>query len=106
MTRESRKIQRFAVQLPCRFWDDINKSDGTVLNLSEQGCAITAAHVPPVLGYVSLSIDFLNGEEPVHIELAGVRWISENRCGLEFIRVSQDMSEKLRTFTLLLQQTS
>ena len=106
MNRESRKVQRFAVQLPCRLWNNENKSNGTVLNLSTQGCAITTEHLLSVSTYVSLDIDLLTGEEPVTIELAGVRWVSANRCGLEFIRVRPDMHTKLKAFALLLEQTS
>jgi hypothetical protein len=106
MKPESRKIQRFAVQLPCQLWNDEDKSDGTVLNLSAQGCAMTAEHLPSVSTYISLDIDLLNGEGPAKIELAGVRWISGHRCGLEFIRVRPDMLMRLRAFTLLLEQTS
>ncbi len=105
MKQESRKIQRFAVQLPCKLWNDENKSDGTVLNLSAQGCAIMAEDLPTVSTYVSLDIDLLNGEEPATIELAGVLWVSEHRCGLEFIRVRPEMLMKLRAFALLLEQT-
>ena len=108
MTRESRKVQRFAIQLPCSFWNNTDKSEGTVLNLSAQGCAITAVHFPSISTYVSLDIDLLNGtdEGKVTIELAGVRWVSEHRCGLEFIRIQPDMLMKLRAFALLLEQTS
>ena len=105
MKQESRKIQRFAVQLPCKLWNDENKSDGTVLNLSAQGCAITTDDLLSVSTYVSLDIELLNGEEPATIELAGVRWVSEHRCGLEFIRVRPEMLMKLRAFALLLAQT-
>ncbi|MCS6302385.1 MAG: PilZ domain-containing protein [Nitrospira sp.] len=106
MTRESRKVQWFAVQLPCEFWNNEDKSDGTVLNLSAQGCAMTAEYLPSVSTYVSLDIDLLNGEEPANIELAGVRWVFEHRCGLEFIRVCPDMLMKLKAFALLLEHVS
>ena len=106
MTRESRKVQRFAVQLPCQFWSNTNKSNGTVLNLSAQGCAMTAEQPPSVSTYVSLDIDLLNGEGPASIELAGVRWVSDRRCGLEFIRVRPEILMRLRAFAFLLQQTS
>ena len=105
MKRESRKVQRFAVQLPCKLCNNEVKSDGTVLNLSAQGCAITTKHLPPVSTYVSLDIDLLIGEEPATVELAVVRWVSEHRCGLEFIRVRPDMLMKLRAFALLLEET-
>jgi hypothetical protein len=64
--------------------------------------------LPSAFTYVSLDIDLLNvtGEGLVTIELAGVRWVSERRCGLEFIRIRPDMLMKLRAFALLLEQTS
>lgn len=106
MSEESRKVQRFAVQLPCKFAKDGDESEGTVLNFSAQGCAITAEHLPSVSSYISLDIDLLNSEGSAKIELAGVRWVSGHRCGLEFIRVQPDMLMKLRAFALLLEQTS
>lgn len=105
MNRESRKVHRFAVQLPCRLWNVEDKSNGTVLNLSAQGCAMTTEHLPSVSSHVSLDIELLNGEDPTTIELAVVRWVSEHRCGLEFIRVRPDMLMKLKAFALLLEQT-
>ena len=105
MNQESRKVQRFAVQLPCTFGRGEAMREGTVLNLSPQGCAMTAEHLPPVSTYVTLDINLLNGEGLATIELAGVRWVSEHQCGLEFIRVRPDMLMKLRGFALLLEQT-
>lgn len=105
MTIESRKVQRFAVQLPCQLLNNTTRLDGTVLNLSAQGCAMTAEHLPSVSTYVSLDIELFNDEEPASIELAGVRWVSEYRCGLEFIRVRPDMLVKLKAFVFMLGQT-
>jgi hypothetical protein len=104
MERNSRKAQRFAVQLPCRLSNNGEASDGTVLNLSAHGCAITTEYLPRVSTYVSLEIELSNGEEPATIELAGVRWVAGQRCGLEFIRLRPDMLTKLRAFVLLLEQ--
>ncbi|BFU89341.1 MAG: hypothetical protein NTAFB01_05280 [Nitrospira sp.] len=67
---------------------------------------MTAEHLPFVSTYVSLDIELFNGEEPANIELAGVRWVSEYRCGLEFIRVRPDMLVKLKAFVLMLEQTA
>jgi hypothetical protein len=83
MNRDPLKVQRFAVQLPCRLVSNEDKSDGTVLNFSAQGCAITAGQLPSVSTYVSLEVELLHGESPARVELAGVRWISGHRCGLE-----------------------
>lgn len=105
MTQESRKVPRFAIQLPCKFGNVPHTMEGTALNLSSQGCAITAEHLPAVSTYVSLELDFLNGEAPADIELAAVRWVSGHRCGLEFIKVSPEMLLKLKTFVSILERT-
>ncbi|OQW33774.1 MAG: hypothetical protein A4E19_02695 [Nitrospira sp. SG-bin1] len=102
MKKESRKIQRFAVQLPCRLSNDEGMSQGTVLNLSAQGCAVTAENLPSISTYVSLEVDLLSGEASIHIELAAVRGVYERRCGLEFIRIQPGMLMNLRAFTRVL----
>ncbi len=102
---ESRKIRRFAVQLPSNFGDKTQRESGTILNLSTQGCAMMTERIPAVSTYVSLQVDLLNGVAPLEIELAGVRWIAGNRCGLEFIRISPQMLARLRSFVVLLENT-
>lgn len=102
---DSRKIRRFAVQLPSTFGDDAKKETGTVLNLSAQGCAMMTERIPAISTYVSLQIDLLNGAAPLDVELAGVRWVSGTRCGLEFIRISTEMLARLRSFVALLENT-
>lgn len=105
MKQEFRKVQRYAVQLPCTLGSTEGMFDGTILNLSAHGCALTAECLPSKGSYLSLDIDLLNGETPVCIELAGVRWISGPRCGIEFIRISPDVLIQLSAFVLVLDQT-
>ena len=103
MEQDSRKIRRYAVQLPCEFIDGENKNGGTILNLSAQGCAMTTDLVPTVSSYFSLRIGLPDGATPIEIELAAVRWVSEQRCGVEFIRISPEMLTQLRSFVLVLE---
>lgn len=105
MKPNSRKGRRFAVQLPTVFGEGAEKDEGTVLNLSAQGCAMTAEQLPTAPASLSLHVDLLNGTEPVAVELATVRWVSGYRCGLEFIRMSPEMTARLRAFVALLEQT-
>lgn len=105
MKPDTRKVRRFAVQLPSTFGDNAKKESGTVLNLSAQGCAMMAERIPAISSYVSLQVDLLNGTAPVDIELAGVRWVSGHRSGLEFIRISPEMLARLRSFVALLENT-
>ena len=101
----SRRAQRFAVQLPVIFRSTEQSEQGTVLNLSMEGCALTAERIPDLHTHVSIQIDLSDGTEPVDIGLAGVRWVSDYRCGLEFIRVSDDSLVRLRSFVALMENT-
>ncbi len=55
--------------------------------------------------YVSLRIDLMAGEEPVAVELAGGRWVSGHRCGLEFIRLVPEALDRMHVFVALLENT-
>ncbi len=105
MKTTSRKERRFAVQLPVVFGEGAAQEQGTVLNLSSQGCAMTAKQLPAAQTSLSLHVDLLTGVEPVAIELATVLWVSDYRCGLKFIRVSPEMIRRLRAFIALLEET-
>jgi len=93
------------VQLPLTFLYDGKEERGTVLNLSLQGCALTADNTPAVSTYLSLQIELAEGTAPIAIELAGIRWVAGRRCGLEFIRISPEMMAGLRDFVALLETT-
>jgi hypothetical protein len=105
VNEDSRRARRFAVQLPAMFGDTAQPNRGTVLNLSMEGCAMMAEHIPDLHTHVSLHIEFPDIPEPVDIGLAGVRWVSDYRCGLEFIRVSDKSLARLRSFVALLENT-
>lgn len=105
MSKESRRAQRFAVQLPVLFGDTEPSEQGTILNISMAGCALTAEHIPELHTHISIHIDLPDGTEPVDIESAGVLWVTDYRCGLEFIRVSDESLARLRAFVALLENT-
>ena len=102
---QSRQARRFAVQLPAVHGTSAEEHEGTVLNLSGHGCAMTAKQLPAVADYISVQVDLLDGREPVAVELAAVRWLSDHRCGLEFIRMSPEMTARLKAFIELLERT-
>ena len=105
MSKNNRKLRRFAIQVPCTFGNHTYKAKGTILNLSRQGCAVLAAQPPEVSSYLTLWIDLPDSTTPIEIELAGVRWVSEQRCGLEFIRISPEMLSRLGSFVFVLEHT-
>jgi hypothetical protein len=103
--KDSRQARRFGVQIPITFRCEETNRNGIVLNLSAHGCAMTTDQLPAMPAYISLVMDLQAGTEPVDVELAGVRWVSDYRCGLEFIRLSGESARRLSEFVALLEQT-
>jgi len=106
MNPNSRKYPRFAVQAPVVFGEGTERREGTLLNLSVRGCALTSERLPTVPAYISLQMAFLNDAEPIDVELAAVRWTTAHRCGLEFIRISPEMDARLRAYVAQLEHNS
>ena len=103
---EGRKHTRFAVQLPVSFSGDQLSDGGTILNVSSEGCAITADTVPGAGVYLQLTMHLREREEPIQIDLAAVRWVSASRFGVEFIKIRPEADEQLKTFVKALESTS
>ena len=106
MSKNNRKLRRFAIQVPCILGNHTYKAEGTILNLSAQGCAVMTVQPPSTLSYLALQIELPDNATPIEIELAGVRWVSEQRCGLEFIRISPEMANRLGSFVAVLEHTA
>jgi len=100
-----RKSPRFAVQLPIRFTEDSRETGGTILNISQDGCMITATRTPDESAYLQLDMDLIEGQPPVQVGLAAVRWSVRNRFGLEYIKVGLDERERLKNFMVMLERS-
>jgi c-di-GMP-binding flagellar brake protein YcgR len=103
---EGRKHTRFAVQLPVSFSGDQLSDGGTILNVSEEGCAITSDTIAGSAAYLQLSMQLLEREEPIRIDLAAVRWSFAARFGVEFIKIRREDSERLKKFVKALEATT
>lgn len=103
---EGRKHTRFAVQLPVSFSGDQLSGEGTILNLSAEGCAIMSEAVSSAAVYLHLKMHLREREEPVQIDLAAVRWSSATRFGVEFIKIRPEEGERLKKFVQALESTS
>lgn len=101
-----RKYTRFAVQLPVSFRGDQLSDGGTILNLSAEGCAITSDTVARAAVYLQLKMQLREREEPIQVDLAAVRWSSEARFGVEFIKLRPEEGERLRKFVKVLESTT
>jgi hypothetical protein len=103
---KGRKHTRFAVQLPASYKGDQFSDGGTILNLSEEGCAITSETVPGVGVYLGITMQLRTQEEPVQVDLAAVRWSSATRFGVEFIKIRPEEDERLKNFVKVLESTT
>jgi hypothetical protein len=102
---KGRKHTRFAVQLPVSFKGD-QLSEGTILNVSEEGCAITAETIADVAAYLQMMMHLRAGEEPIQVDLAAVRWSSATRFGVEFIKIRPEEEGRLKKFVEALESRS
>jgi PilZ domain len=100
---QERKDVRFAVQRPVSFRGDFVSGTGTILNISRQGCAIVSDTVAEAEAYLQLHVQLLDEEDPVQVDLAAVRWSSARKFGVEFIKMPQEVGERLRQFVKLLE---
>jgi hypothetical protein len=102
---ESRKHIRYAVQLPVSFNGDqlSGEGEGTILNLSADGCAITSTIVAGPASYMQLTMQLREREEPVRVDLAAVRWSTPARFGVEFIKVRPEEGDRLKRFVKALE---
>ena len=98
-----RKHVRFAVQRPVTFQGDTLSGNGTILNISREGCAITSENAAGNESYVQLKMDLLDQEEPIQVDLAAVRWSSAAKFGVEFIKMEAEAGVRLQRFVKLLE---
>ena len=56
--------------------------------------------------YLQLTMQLLEQEEPVQIDLAAVRWSSATRFGVEFIKIRPEEGERLKKFVKMLESTT
>ncbi|MEO7859351.1 MAG: PilZ domain-containing protein [Nitrospirales bacterium] len=103
---EGRKHTRFAVQLPVSFRGDQLSGEGTILNLSSEGCAITSEAVASAAVYLQLTMQLREREEPIQVDLGVVRWVSSSRLGVAFIKIRPEEEERLKQFVKTLESTT
>ncbi len=90
MDMDLRSSTRAAVTYPVRLSSDSMTGQGTVINLSLPGCAIeTDLPVQPG-DYLELRVMAPDQARPLTVGLAKVRWATQEKVGIEFIRVRQD----------------
>ncbi|HET9961477.1 MAG TPA: PilZ domain-containing protein [Nitrospiraceae bacterium] len=70
--------------------------EGTLLDLSLEGCRIQTTLPLPVNTYLELRISTSTDELPILVDLAAVRWVDHQECGIEFLAVHQTHVDRLK----------
>ena len=78
--------ERYRVDCPVRFTHEGGVTgEGGLLNLSIKGCAIRS-HVSIEEGMLlALQLKPAASAAAIHIEMARVRWVNNDECGIEFL---------------------
>lgn len=88
--------QRVPVRCPVEFTHEEGVSgEGTVFNVSLGGCAVQSRVSVSDGMLVSLRIVSQEGDYPINVEMARVRWATTNEFGVEFLMVMSKEREKL-----------
>jgi c-di-GMP-binding flagellar brake protein YcgR len=95
-----RKYPRVAVDLPAALSTRTFDCDATVLNLSLGGCRLESEIELAQHECLMLRLYVSYGQPPVLITTAVVRWrhADGHDCGVEFLVVQTEQSERLRQF--------
>jgi c-di-GMP-binding flagellar brake protein YcgR len=99
-----RKYSRFHVELQCSFVGDQYTGEGTVLDLSMEGCRMRCDTSLLKGAYVELFINLLGQIPPLPVGLAVIRWSTGTEFGLEFIRIADRHQVRLRRYVKDLEQ--
>ena len=99
-----RKYPRFHVELQCSFMGDQYTGEGTVLDLSMEGCRMCCDTSLFKGTYVELFINLLGQTPPLPVELAVIRWSAGPAFGLEFIRIADRHQVRFRRYVQDLEQ--
>lgn len=95
MDMDLRSSTRAAVTYPVRLSSDLMTGQGTVINLSVPGCAIET-DLPVQPGeYLELLVMAPDQARPLTVGLAKVRWATDQKVGIEFIRVRRDDQSRI-----------
>jgi len=115
MVDERRRFPRCLVHFPISlFQGGVLIGDGTGYDLSAGGCTVESRATVGKGDHVALQLylpdhhlpDHQDRTKPLMVEVAVVRWISQQKCGLEFISLASGDQLRLHRYVTSLQTTS
>jgi hypothetical protein len=95
---EDRYSKRIQVEGSIIFAAETMIGEGRVIDVSLPGCLMEISESPRPGGYLRLKLSLPDGQPAISIPLAVVRWVKDNRIGIEFIRTSEKDALRLKRF--------
>ncbi|MDA2911774.1 PilZ domain-containing protein [Nitrospiraceae bacterium AH_259_D15_M11_P09] len=95
---DKRQAPRFKVRLPIAFLGLDLTGEGTVVNLSLEGCGIESDQNVQQGKQLTLRIFMPDQDASVVVDRAQVRWTVRGLFGLEFLTIGSEEEERLRRF--------
>ena len=89
MSDDRRKFPRYDIRLPIAFSCAGVEGSGWVVNLSREGCCVDSDALPQAGSHLDLRIELPQGEAPLSIEGAAVRWVAGGQLGIHFLYLTQ-----------------
>lgn len=102
-----RKEPRFCTSFPVRVVNEGAATvEGAAKDLSSLGCSVEAETPPPPQSYVNLTLVLPDGDAPLEIQLAVVRWSHDRLFGVEFIAFGEAQKTRLKRYLASCSPTS
>ena len=98
--RYSRIVRRIAVtgEASVRLFSTEDSDDGTLLDVSRKGARFCINRLFWPGQKLTLMLNLPWDEPPVEVRLAKVKWVHEDKVGVEFIKVENDDRVSLDVF--------
>lgn len=102
---QPRSRTRIPVGYPANIQSDSETGEGMLLDLSPTGCRMRSEINLNAGAYLSLQIAVTEEVTPLAVEVSVVRWIKDGDMGVEFLRYSQGVRERVTDLVTTAPQT-
>lgn len=86
---------RIPVGYPANIQSDTGTGEAVLLDLSPTGCRLRSDIELNAGAYLALQIAVAQESTPLGVEVSVVRWIKDGHLGVEFLRYSQGVRERV-----------
>lgn len=95
---KDRYSKRIPVECSVVFSGETLIGEGRIIDVSLPGCLMESSESTRPGGYLRLKLSLPDGQPAISVPLAVVRWVKNNRLGIEFIRMSEEDGLRLKRF--------